>query len=42
MNGNLDGKNVLKTDLREEAFWDDGIPFSLSNKYSAFFALDIK
>jgi len=39
---NFDSKKILKTDLREEAFGDDEILFSLSNKNSAFFALDIE
>lgn len=39
--GDLKFKRVLKTDLREEAFGEDEILFSLSNRISQFFALDI-
>ncbi len=38
---NFSGKKVLKTDLWEEAFGDDGILFVSSSRDSAFFALDI-
>lgn len=39
--GNLEGKNVLKTDLHEEAFGEDEILFSLSERGFKIFALDI-
>ncbi len=37
----FDNKKILKTDLREEAFGEDEILFSLSKEGSIFFALDI-
>jgi ubiquinone/menaquinone biosynthesis C-methylase UbiE len=40
--GNLDGKKILKTDLREEAWGEDQILFSLSDSNCACFALDIE
>lgn len=39
--GTLENKRVLKTDLREEAFGEDEILFSLANSGSRFYALDI-
>jgi len=37
----LEGKRILKTDLREEAFGEDEVLFSLSTGNTQFFALDI-
>jgi SAM-dependent methyltransferase len=37
----FENKKVLKTDLREEAYGDDEVLFSLSSSKSFFFALDI-